>query len=926
VDQKEINKNLGDYLAKKLSGKTDVIDKALDIQAELEKLGIYKPLGRIIVENGELESSFLDECLLSQRVDILAKVPLFASLPRESLAELAEVLKNVILPPGEVVCKRSDKADSYYVIASGSVKVGRQEDDDAKVTFAVRGPGEGFGEVSLLTSAPHSATVETIEKTSLILIPKDAFLNAVFSHPVAAKACARILAARLGRGYVQIVEEYSTEQAYRQFISEEMMRGEPMLIGNSVAVMRLVSDIDTAAGKNEPILVTGETGAEMKDVASLIHEMGRDGKGLFMGMDAKNISPAATDDAQGDDRLLVKLSQYAALFGRGHNILPFAPDRRLGLLTMAHDGTVVIENVEYLDARVQKKLADYLEKGCFLPAGETEVLRSNARIVATSSADLAAMAEREEFDSRLYRLISVQALLVPPLRKRKKDLSMIVDELIRRNNRQLDKNVRGIDEQAYKSIMMYDWPGNMEELRVVIRRAVSIARGTTLILEDLFIGPPPVTGKFTINLLKYGPIQDLFRSRLYPRAGILITAPFIALLIGLGLFGTQEPDRNVALILTWGLWEPMLIMSAFFVARAWCGVCPVGELSKLVRRSVGLHLKAPLFLRDHGFYFSALGIAVIIAAESASGMLQSPRATALLVLAIAAQAALIGFLFQRSTWCRYLCPLGSIVGTFSHCSVLELRSNYGICNSACLKHECYIGDKQHEGCPMFEGPFFMTSNRNCVLCGTCVKLCPNDSPILNLRLPGYDLWAVRIPDKSVVVVGIALIGTQLFRGLEQVGWLHGTMVTSWPGALLFMALSVLASTLYVSVAGKLYFGNSGPEARGQWYKIVYVLLPLVFAFEAGYHLERMLTIGGQFFAVIGRQVGLVMELPGISASMRFIRTVQTLLILMATAGSAGVLWKLLRMPETGIGMPSKKRYWPVLLLPAIYLWMFLAKG
>ena len=409
---------------------------------------------------------------------------------------------------------------------------------------------------------------------------------------------------------------------------------------------------------------------------------------------------------------------------------------------------VVVENVEHLAIRVQEKLADYLEKSWFHAVGEKDMVASNARVIATSSADLPVLVESGAFDKRLYGLLSAQTLTVPPLRKRKKDIRIIVDELVKRSNRKMAKNVRGIDEEAYKAIMGYDWPGNTEELSVVIRRGVNLARGDRLMLEDIFMSPPPVTGKFTINLLQYAPVMKLFKSRLYPRAGILVTAPFIALLIGLGLFGAQEPDRNIALILTWGLWEPMLIMSAFFAARMWCSVCPVGALSGLVRRTVGLHLKAPLFIRNHGFYFSAVGIAVIIGAESAAGMLYSPRATALLVLSIVTLAALTGFLFQRSAWCRYLCPLGSIVGTLSGCSVLELRANYGICNNTCKSHDCYTGSKGQEGCPMFEGPFSLSSNRNCVLCGTCIKICPNQSPVLNLRLPSYELWTIRRPKKA----------------------------------------------------------------------------------------------------------------------------------------------------------------------------------
>lgn len=931
MNQNNANKiqPLGSYLAKKQGGRIMPIDQALEIQSELEKQGIYKPLGRIVVENSEVENAFLEECLLSQRVDILRNVTLFESLPDEALTELASVLKNVILPPGEIVCKPSDKGDTYYVIASGSVKVCRQEDGDADVTFAFRGPGEGFGEIALLTKAPHSATVETIEKTSLILIPRDAFLAAVFSHPASAKACARILAERLGRGYVQLVEEHSTEQAYRQFISEEMRSAEPMLIGNSAAVMKLVSEIDALAGNNNPVLVTGEPGAEMKDAAGLIHEMGNKGQGLLMGMDAKNISSAG---ARGDDPLFVALSQFAALFGRGQNALDFAPDRRLGLLTMALGGTVIIENIEYLSTKVQKKLADYIEKGRYIAAGETDVLQSNARIIATSSADLAALVADQGFDKRLYGFISAQTLLVPPLRRRKKDLRTIVEELIKRYNREMDKKVRGIDEEAYKSLMVYDWPGNTEELRVVIRRAVSLAGSELLMLEDLFIGPPPVTGKFTVNLLNFKPVMQLFQSRFYPQAARYISAPFIALIIGLGLFGPQAPDKNVVLILTWGMWQPMLIMSTFFAARIWCSVCPIGALSGMIRRFVGLNFKVPLFVRNYGFFISAALMTVIVWSEVSSGMLRSPRATALLVLSIVTLASITGFMFPRNTWCRYFCALGGMVGVLSSCSIIELRAHSSICNNNCKKHDCFIGSEKQEGCPMFEGPFSLSSNQHCVLCGSCIKTCPNQSPVLNLRLPGYELWSVRRPDKAFVVLGIALIGTQLFRGIDESGWFtlfsgnraHIRLVTLFSAIAAFML-----AALYARIAGQNVFGKQNAIGEHAWHRIVYALLPLSFAFEAGHHLDRLLTLSGQFLSVLGRQMGSSADFPGASASPAVVKTLQVFLVLLGLAASSGILGHLLKTREDGTRPApaplTVQGSWPVLFLALVYLWMFLAR-
>ncbi|MGO9014108.1 MAG: cyclic nucleotide-binding domain-containing protein [Dissulfurispiraceae bacterium] len=907
-------------------------DRALHIQAELAQRGIYKTLKQVFMENSAFAGPVPEDYPGKLYEEILSRVDLFKSLLPEALSELAAVAENVILPEGDIVYRHSDKGSTYYVIALGSVTVRRYGIEGENVTFATLGPFEGFGEVALLTDQPRTASVETIERTSLILIPKDAFLKAVFSNQTAAKTCARILAERLLKGNHRLVEASSANMAYVQFISEQLKRDEPMLIGNSRVILKLLSEIENIAGNNKPVLVTGEPGTEMFDVAGLINELGKDSENLFMSLDAKTVAFAEIHDVNRNDPLFIELIQSGILFGRGHNALPFAPDRRVGLLTMAGGGMVVIEDIECLAPRVQQLLADYMENGCFHAVGEKDILHSNARIIVTSSADLTALAASGGFDRRLNGLISAQIITVPPLRMRKKDIGLIVDELIKRSNWQMGKNVSGIDEEAYKSIMGYDWPGNTEELRVVIRRAVSIAAGDKLTVEDLFIGPPPVTGKFTFNLLNLEPVMKVFQSKLYPKAALLITAPFIALIIGLGLFGPQDPERNAALVLTWGLWEPLLILSTFFVARMWCSVCPVRALSNLIRRFAGLNRGVPSFIRNYGFYITAAGIAAVFWSEAATGMLSSPRATAMLILAIVVLAAVTGFLFQRTAWCRYLCPLGGMVGLLSRCSILELRSNYELCNNTCTKHDCYTGTDRREGCPMFEGPFSVRSNQNCIICGSCIKICPSRAPVLNLRLPGYDLWAAPAPEKNFAVLGIALIGTQLFRGIGYLGY-EGLLIGSGTGAAWFRTFlaisgSILLAALYAILAGRAVFGRVGFSVGSSEYRIVYVLMPLAFAYEVGLHLEKLIDMGGRLLPILGSLLGLAMQLPSAGASPLTVKTLQALLVILGAMGSLTITGKMLREKRGGDKLLklSVRHYWPILVLALVYLSIFLLGG
>lgn len=278
TDSENTIQPLSSYIAKKLAGNTMAIERAIRVQTELADQGIYKPLGRIIVENGDINNSELEECLVKLWEDILHRVDLFETLSEESLTELASVAESEILPSGKIVYRSSDKGDNYYVVASGAVRVFKPGNGSADVTFATLGPGEGFGEIALLTDEPRSASVETMERTCLIRIPRDIFIKAVFSNAAAAKTCARILAERLARDNVHIVEASATGLAYRQFISDQLRRDVPMLIGNSPAIMKLLSEIEDIAGNSRPVLVTGEPGTELLDVAGIIHMVRKDSR------------------------------------------------------------------------------------------------------------------------------------------------------------------------------------------------------------------------------------------------------------------------------------------------------------------------------------------------------------------------------------------------------------------------------------------------------------------------------------------------------------------------------------------------------------------------------------------------------------------------------------------------------------------------
>lgn len=861
--------------------------------------------------------------------ETLRSIDLFASLSEDLLIRLVLASKRLTWKAGTRIISHTEKSDDYYVIISGSVRVYQVTETGEEVSFAILGPGEGFGEIALLTQAPRSASVAAVSDSDLFVIPRDALLRVVFSNAEAALQFARVLAERLTRGNIHLVEVANTERAYRQFISEHLRPEEPRLPGDSVPVLKLHEEIMALAASTDSVLVQGEPGTEIWDAASLIHRSGPVRHGILLSLDVKTLAlpPHAYVDPEITPYML-DMAQNSMLYGRKINALSFAPDARPGLLQMAAAGTLIIEHLEYLTPEVQKKLARCITEKSFTPVGTTQHLALNARILSTTNADLQAMVEAGTFDRGLFELLAQKTVVVPPLRKRKKDIRAILESLIQQTRSQTDKAVRGISGEAYKALMAYGWPGNRDELITVLRRAISISRGEELQLEDLFIGPPPVTGRIAYNLLKLAPVQRVFSSAVLRRTLQLGIAGFIAAIIVSGLAGSQQAEANSTIVLTWGLWEPALVISAFFAARLWCSVCPIGAASSFLGRTVGLRRKVPQFLREYGIYISAAGLALIFWSESASGMIRSPRATSLLILSVVLGAVSVGLYYRRRAWCRFLCPLGGMVGLLSSCSIIEMRSNYNICNNDCKTHACYAGEGAYEGCPMYEGPFSLSSNLNCILCGKCISACPNKSPVLNLRLPAHELWTAKNPEKGLMVLGLTLVATQLFRGFEMAGvfGLHTDIPPGWWKTSIPLFLGCLAATYacFRYLAARTFAEENAEPGRALGL-FIYGLIPLAVAFEVAFHMGRLLTMGGSLLHVLGRQLHGPAALPTLAASGAAVAFFQVLLMLLGALASRGVFIKLLRGGRTGEnpGPAGLRTIWPLLALTGGYIIFFL---
>jgi DNA-binding NtrC family response regulator/ferredoxin len=924
-------KKIGKYLIEDRICDESSLNHALKQQAELREKGVYKPVGMILTESIGVDSHGQSQALSRLHYDLVSASPLFKMLSPESIKQTVSLAEHQILPENSLLFREGDDSGSFYLIVSGKVKLFVRSTEDGEKTISQLGPGDGFGEIALLTGGPHRNSALTITPTSLLVLSKKNFEQLCLEFPEVAMSFIRSFANRLVQKDSEIFQAGEKEIAYQKFVSEQDALSLPEVIGEAQSIKKLRLKIKEAAENSLPVLIEGDVGTEKLVVAGTIHKNSGRSTAPFLSMDAEDITFEGYGAIPESDlgTLQLEIAQSSILFGHEKGAFAISQDRGLGLLQICNTGTVVIENVDKLTSGVQQKLHSFLEHGTFKTVGGQQSITSSAKIIVTSSKNLDELVPDGLFNARLMELLRSNVMTVPPIRKRKSDLRLLVDFLIimecfKTPDRKL---IKGISPEAYQRIMEYDWPGNMDELQIVIRRAINLAQGDYLMPEDIFIGIAPPEGKYTINLLQFDNIKAFFKSPQYPLGLQIVTVSIFSFIFLMSFWGSQSPESNIALILVWGMWEPLLFISWFVGARAWCSVCPMGAMNDLLNKIGIKKFNVPQFISRYGVYFSALGLGIIIWAEVATDMTYSPLATGFLLLSILFFAILSGLFFERRLWCRYLCPLGTLGAVYSGCSFVEWRSNNSICNTTCKDNTCYKGDTQNRGCPLYQGPFSLHSNQNCILCGRCVKLCPNDSPALKLRIPGHELWAALKPEKVTIIFVPVILGTQIFRGIEHISFIRqlgGVSLPLWAVYAVLLLMTITVSYYFTQISGVIAFGNLKNTSIRKGSLFMHAIIPLALSFEIAYQLNPLLTRFGHLLPTLGRQLGFNWELMDFAYRAESIKPWQVLLLLFGMAASAAFLKVLIRNHHDDSQGFSPKRFrnLPILFWGSICIWIF----
>ena len=358
------------------------------------------------------------------------------------------------------------------------------------------------------------------------------------------------------------------------------------------------------------------------------------------------------------------------------------------------------------------------------------------------------------------------------------------------------------------------------------------------------------------ELTRFPVVKSLLKNRwLQLLVFFVMLAGFLFAILS-GFAGTPVGNNNFSIVFVWIAWWAILILVAVpFFGRGWCAVCPIPMPGEWIQR--GAILKPPsrkphwlemrwpnklrnIWLQNLTFTFVALFSSVI---------LTTPKVTAVVLAAMLFLAVGMSIVFERRTFCRYLCPVGGFIGLYAQAAPLELRVKDKRVCAVCKDKPCYNGSQVGYGCPWDVFPGGLTRNTYCGLCMECLRTCPYDNIAINTRPFAADLAKPsRKMDeafKAFIMLGAALIYAGVLLGpwgaLKLAAYSVGTV--AWLGyAAAFLALifGILPGffTLAVKIAQRLS-RSSAPQHL--FAKFATTLVPLGLMFWIAFSLSFVLT-------------------------------------------------------------------------------------
>src|SRR3984885_2634162 len=303
------------------------------------------------------------------------------------------------------------------------------------------------------------------------------------------------------RGYATGMDIDDRKQAEERMRDENLALREQIdqafmfedIVGSSPALQTVLSSIVKVAPTESTVLITGETGTGKELIARAIHKHSQRSGHAFISVNCASIPSSLI---------------ASELFGHEKGAFTGAVQRRQGRFELAHSGTIFLDEVGDLPAETQITLLRVLQERQFERVGGNRSLTSDVRVIAATNRDLSAALAAGAFRADLFYRLNVFPIEVPPLRKRKEDIPMLVEYFVKRYAEKIGKQICKIDNKTLELCQSYPWLGNIRELQNIVERSVILCSGNTFWIEKAWLASvqPP-------RLELAGPLPDTLQNQ-----------------------------------------------------------------------------------------------------------------------------------------------------------------------------------------------------------------------------------------------------------------------------------------------------------------------------------------------------------------------------------------------------------------------------